>query len=159
MDKVDMRNILSYDPDTGIFRWKISPNIAIKTGDVAGGITRQGYLKIAYCHKNYLSHRLAWYMMTGEWPNIAIDHINGDPSDNRWCNLRLATPSQNGANMKPFGKLPKGVTFHKKTGKYQAQIKCNGRGHYLGLFDTPEEANSVYAAAAKRLFGEYARAA
>lgn len=91
-------------------------------------------------------------------PLIYVDHINGDTSDNRRRNLRLATNSQNQANRK---KLPtntsgyRGVTWNKQSGKWQAQIKCNGQNYYLGLFQDPEIASLAYKNKAKTLFGEY----
>lgn len=104
------------------------------------------------------AHRLAWFYTTGQWPQI-IDHIDVNPLNNSFRNLREALPWQNNANTRYRGSLLKGVTFHKKTGKYQAQIKKGGKSYYLGLFSSVGEANAAYAGAAKILFGEFARAA
>lgn len=82
------------------------------------------------------------------------DHINGNGLDNRRSNLRPATPGQNAANRKATrSDGVKGVTFHKKSGKWQAAIAKR----YLGLFATQEEAAAAYDAAARDLWGDYAR--
>lgn len=104
-----------------------------------------------------MAHRIIWKMITGEEPEC-IDHINGFPSDNRWRNLRAATYSLNRANSVSKHRigLPRGVVLHRKTGRYQAQIETNGKKHYLGLFDQPDEAHEAYVQAAKERFGEFA---
>lgn len=106
-----------------------------------------------------MASNLAWLWMTNKWPSRLIDHINNDPSDDRWANLRQADYSQNGANSKARqGKTtPKGVTFDKRAGLYAARIKVNYRTINLGLFNAPEEAHAAYVAAARRYFGKFAR--
>ena len=96
--------------------------------------------------------------MTGEWGRPAIDHRDGNSTNNRWSNLRRATPSQNNANRRrPRHNTSgyKGVYF--RWGFWRACIKRNGRRIYLGVFATPEEAHAAYVAAARKLFGEFAR--
>jgi hypothetical protein len=94
--------------------------------------------------------------LTG-WP--LVDHINGNGLDNRRANLRPATQQQNQANCHTIKSSSgyKGVTFHRATGRWQAAVGYNNRKVYLGLFDTPEQAAHTYDAAARRLFGEFAR--
>lgn len=100
--------------------------------------------------------------MTGAWPRQFVDHVNCDRTDNRWSNLRDASPSQNARNI---GKRRdnksgfKGVSFHNRAGRYRAEIRVKGRTRHLGLFNTPQEASKAYEAAAKSLAGEFARAA
>lgn len=91
---------------------------------------------------------------------MQVDHINGDTLDNRRCNLRLATPAQNGRNR---GKYPnntsgfKGAFYH--YGRWQAGIRVDGKLMYLGTYNTPEEAHAAYCEAAKKYHGEFWRAA
>ncbi len=110
--------------------------------------------------KMYKAHRLAWFYMTGEWPPDQIDHIDGDRDNNRLVNLRKATNAQNGANArlsKNNSSGFKGVSFDTSVGRWRASIRRNRQLHYLGFFNTPEEAHAAYASAAVQLFGEFAR--
>ena len=156
----EAHRIWGYDPETGRFWWKIKPSKAVNAGDVAGTVDDKGYRVLRYRRKRYKAHRVAWFLMTGEWPS-KIDHENMNKADNRFFNLRIATQSQNKANE---GKRQnntsglKGVSLHRKTGKFQASIARDGTQVYLGLFATVEEANVAYGNAAKLMFGEFARA-
>src|SRR6266446_8705973 len=96
-----LKKNIKYDPVTGHFTWikkRKGRNHAI--GSKAGYTDAYGYLTIGINYKIYKAHRLAWLYMTGKWPKNFIDHINRDPSDNRWENLREATRSQNQINSK-----------------------------------------------------------
>jgi hypothetical protein len=153
-----LRHALDYNADTGQFVWRNPSSDKMKPGQSAGTIER--YLQIRLGGKRYLAHRLAWLYMTGAWPDRQIDHINGDKLDNRWANLRLATPTQNNANAvarKRNSSGFKGVTWHSRNRKWQAQIAANGRHFYLGQFETAEAAAEAYQQAAARLHGEFAR--
>jgi len=83
-----------------------------------------------------MAHRLAWFLVYGRNPKGEIDHINGNPSDNRICNLRECTRSQNVMNTRRGN----GVCWHKTKKKWQALVKSGGKSHFLGHFDTREEA-------------------
>lgn len=93
-------------------------------------------------------------MVTGKWPVLQVDHI-GDSTDNRWSNLRLATQSDNNANKEPKRPGLTGASFYKRTGRWRAYIKKDGKHISLGYFDTAEEAHEEYMKAAARLFGEF----
>lgn len=161
MDAARVRELLSYDPTSGVFRWRQSRGRfgnRAKAGDIAGATGQRGVKRICLDWKVYLAHRLAWVYMTGAWPAGGIDHINGNPSDNRWANLRPADQSQNSANARKRSDNTvglKGVSAQR--GKYRASIVKNGRQKFLGYFATPEEAHAAYVAAARNTFGEYAR--
>ncbi len=86
---------LDYNPETGIFTRKVTTGPHGMAGEVAGGINDEGYVIIFIRKVKLRGHRLGWAWMTGEWPENDIDHINGDRTDNRFCNLREATRSQN----------------------------------------------------------------
>ena len=92
-----LRNVLTYAPATGIFRWKISASTRAPVGTIAGSRNGRGYRQIRIDGRPYSASRLAWLYMTGKWPNSEISYINGKPSDTRWANLRKATlpPSRN----------------------------------------------------------------
>ncbi len=151
MDKTSNQALsgLSYEPETG----------AITDGHrlATGRPMPIGYLRISRGGKSYYAHRVAWLLMTGEWPGV-VDHVNGDRADNRWSNLRLATPSQNSANARRAGINTtgrKGVTPYR--GRFRAQICVCGQRKWLGDFTSIDEAASAYARAATDAFGEFAR--
>ena len=154
-----VRELLDYNPLTGVFLWRVSPSRNTPDGSVAGADC-EGYRLIRVAGGRYKGHQIAWLYMTGEWPTSRIDHEDTNRGNNIWANLRLATNSQNKANM---GKRAdnksgfKGVSWYKPTKKWVAQIGCNGKREALGYFTDPEKAHSAYCEAAKRLFGEFAR--
>jgi len=156
----NIREYLSYEPETGKFYWIASPNKKVKAGSEAGFET-SGYWSIHIQGKRFLAHRLAFFLMTGELPKrgLLVDHINGQTLDNRWCNLRLASPSENCRNRRKLvGKvLPKGVS--RASTRFRANIRVAGKLRHLGYFDTEEEASEAYQAAARELHGEFYRAA
>lgn len=156
----ELRTAFRYDPDAGLFYWRVKRSSNQDVGDIAGSRRggRADYWRLRFDGVEYEAHRVAWLFMTGAWPDGLIDHRDLDKLNNRWLNLRPATVAQNSANARGRGAHPKGVTLH-RNGRYQAQVKASGRNHYLGLFDSPEEAHAAYVVAATRYFGEYARAA
>ncbi len=109
--------------------------------------------------KHYAAHRIAWLLMTGEWPKADIDHRNKNRADNRWVNLREATRSQNLANQGPRPNNTsglKGVSWDAKNNKWVAQISKDGKARKIGRFQSKDEASAAYCAKAKELFGEFA---
>ena len=124
----------------------------------AGRINVQGRMQIGVDKKQYFVHRLVWLFETGSWPEGMLDHINGDPLDNRLRNLRPTNFTLNGQNQKayrPNNKSAKllGVSWHKHKRKFIASIKVNGHKKHLGYFDTAELAHTAYVTA-KRIYHE-----
>jgi hypothetical protein len=153
-----LKTLLHYNPDTGLFTWKYSNSDKPIIGTTAGTRHPHGYIRINIHKKMYYAHRLAWLYIYGELPKLEIDHIDRDPSNNRIENLRIATHSQNMSNA-PKRRTNicglKGVCRHQN--RWMARITSQGRGIYLGLFDTAEEAYSAYLVAAKKFHGEFYR--
>lgn len=81
-----LRELLDYDPETGVFRWK-EPRRKCRVGEVAGSLRKDGYVKIQVDGRFYQAHRLAWLCVYGVWPS-AIDHIDGNRANNAIANLR-----------------------------------------------------------------------
>jgi HNH endonuclease/AP2 domain len=132
---------------------------SVQADDVAGLLDGDGYRRITIKGRIYQAHQLAWLYMTGKWCSRVIDHRDGDPSNNRWANLRRATISQNNANRRIHRNNKcgfKGVVRN-HIGRWCAAIYKDGRRYHLGSFATPEEAHAAYVAAARKLFGEFAR--
>jgi hypothetical protein len=150
---------ISYEPKTGVFRRltairgkPIGSDATIKSNSY-----RMIYLRsIGVFH----AHRLAWLIMTGDWPRLHLDHINGIPTDNRWINLRLATIAQNAQNKRACNHSKsgiKGVCFDPKRRKWAVYISANGKPTTVGRYNTLEMATVAYATAARQHFGEFAR--
>ena len=151
-----LRQLLHYNPNTGVFTWRVGVRGPLRKGLRAGTINGNGYRQICIDQVIYLCSRLAVFWMTGRWPKHTVDHKNRNKTDDRWRNLRPATYSQNGANSKARSEL-KGVTWDKNKNDYAARIKINYRTINLGHFDTAEEAHTVYRKAARKHFGKFAR--
>lgn len=161
MKEIDvLDDLLSYDPETGIFQWKQRRRGRAKAGTRAGNLCCKGYRRITVNGVFYSEHRLAWYMMTGEWPAREIDHKNSNTADNRWSNLRLATHSQNMHNVGSKSHNSSGFKGVNKRGNlWQARIAVNGKRHFLGNFATAKAAAEAYSIASQKMCGEFARAA
>ena len=149
---------LEYNADTGQFTWLGDFN-AKRVGRRAGTtIGSKGYRTITIKKRRYYEHRIAWYMMTGEDPTgFEIDHINGDKSDNRFSNLRLATSQTNKANCGLTASNSSGFKgVHARGSRWIASITHDRKLIHIGMFKTAEEAARAYDAKAIELFGEYA---
>lgn len=154
------RELLDYEPATGVFRWRVKPRKGVHVGDRAGGMISLGYRAIRIDGRRYLEHRLAWVWFFGEQPPSELDHINGCPGDNRIANLRAATSAQNKQNTRSRAGSRsglKGVSWIAARAKWRAEIRANGRALHLGYFENPEQAHAAYREVAGKLFGEFAR--
>lgn len=155
MQQKRLKEILSYNPLTGGFVSLLIRRGPRKTAGTIGCLSG-GYLTIMVDGKTYKAHRLAWLYMTGSLPKENIDHANGDRLDNSWCNLRLASRSQNRANSKTSSRTGlKGV--YAVPGGYQAAIRHKGHRHHLGVFESKHDAHAAYKDAAYKMHGEFAR--
>lgn len=157
-----LKELLLYDPDTGIFTWISSTkNYRRPIGAVAGYINSLGYVQIGIDCVAYGAHRLAWMYVHGNLPEMDVDHINGNPSDNRIENLRLATHQQNMCNRKKRRDNTSGypgVYFNKAANKWRACIRVEGRRIHLGYFKTAQEEHDKYVEASKNYHSQYTRA-
>lgn len=159
-----LRDLLSYDPESGEFRWRKSFKGSVRAGDRAGCLDKHsGYWVIKVDRKTYGAHRLAWLYVHGQWPG-GIDHRGRVRSDNRLSQLRAATSSENNRNRSVSSRSQSGLkgaaaddqSVRRK--KWRARIRVNGKNVCLGRYATAEEAHAAYEAAAKKYFGEFAHA-
>lgn len=168
----DIRELIDYNPETGLLYWQerdikwfangARPVASWKAWNskYAGKQAFTHVSELGYKRGNLMktpvkAHIVAWCHHYGEWPGLSVDHMNGNPADNRIANLRLAQHHQNLSNRKPIkGKQTKGVHFRKDTGKYTAYIS---KRFMLGCFDSEIEAQEAYNRAADLLHGDFKR--
>lgn len=155
-----LKSNLDYDPLTGVFKWKYCSTKRKEwntrfAGKIAGYKRPNGYIEIL----DHLAHRLAWVFMMGEWPKYHIDHIDGNETNNKFDNLRDATPSQNQCNhpIRKDNKLGIKGVYLSKIGKYVVSIQVNKKGYWLGTYDTIEEATEVRRLAVIKYHGDFGR--
>ncbi len=142
----DLRKTLLYDPMTGeMIRYSNGKSAVGKPG-------KKGYCSVAVLGFRLSVHRCAYAMMTGEWPRHQVDHINGDKADNRWCNLRAATATDNARNQKRRYDNTSGTTgvYRHSNGRlWHARIHFEGQHISLGTHETKEAAIAARKAAEK----------
>lgn len=147
----DLCRRIRYEPTTGEFFWTEPRSPINKPGAPAGYCRKDGYRVITLSRKVCLAHRVAWFYMTGSLPTGQIDHINRNPSDNSWRNLRLADSSQQIGNTRNH--VMRGIRKNQKT--YSARIEVNGKERFLGGYATLKEAQEAYDKAAVAAWGEH----
>lgn len=133
---------LKYDELTGTLTWRVSRG-SKKKHSIAGYLRSDGYWTIRLNGRLEQSHRIAWLISTGRLPGFEIDHINGNPSDNRLVNLREATHAENSLNKAMRRNNTSGINgvgWHKRIQKWSAYLSINGHRRHLGYFITIEEA-------------------
>lgn len=139
-----LKELVSYDSLTGIFAWNKNIKGGAKTGEQVGSIFNTGYVYLGLDGKSYTAHRMAWLYVYGILPKL-LDHINRDRTDNRLCNLRSASHSENGHNSNLKSTNTSGYTgVSKVREKWNAYITVDRKRFNLGYFKTPEAANTAY---------------
>lgn len=160
------RQLLNYDPETGILTWKARTpdmfedglrakewrcrNWNAKFAGKRAGCICNGYQRIRVNDVLYVGHRLAWLITYGAWPDDELDHRNGTADGDSLINLRPATRQQNCQNLRlrsdnKSGHM--GVSWNKSSSKWGARIKISGKYLHLGLFDEVTDAANAYLAA------------
>lgn len=153
---------VSYDPSTGLFSCIVDAH-KNKAGDIAGLITEYGYVVINVCGKRYRAHRIAWYLFYGWWPpkGFDIDHKNRIKTDNRICNLRLASRMQNSWNCNSHKHNTsgfRGVSWHSKYNKWVARLHINRKCVFYKMFDSFDDACSAIESQRNKIYGQFSGA-
>lgn len=149
-----LRELLDYDPETGVFVWRVGRRGKGALGSVAGSLGPRGYLRLTVDSQDYRAHRAAWLYVHGRWPAAELDHINGQRDDNRLGNLREATHAenmQNRARHRNNTSGSAGVNWCGRKRRWVARICVDGRRRHLGYFATLEAAAAAYLAAKAEL--------
>ncbi len=137
MDIDVLRRLVSYDPLTGVLTWRESGLRALNH------IHPRKYLSGKIHGRMFWAHRVAWAIHYGEWPSHVIDHINGNPSDNRIINLRVVTQAENRKNSRSYRTNKSGVTgvsWFARDGVWKASIQVNNKTLHIGYFKDIESA-------------------
>ena len=156
-----LRQILYYDPQTGLFTWIVSKG-KMMAGDICNCPNAQGYIQIMIDGVNYRANRLAWLYMTGSWPQRKIDHKNRTRTDNVFSNLREADDSQSSCNRSLGTNNTSGfvgVSFapgNSKKKPWRAYVNVRGKRVWEKYFETVEEATTVRSSVVRKFHGEFA---
>lgn len=132
-----------------------------KTGRHSGSrgtVTKGGYVSIAWNGKRHYAHRLIWLWFNGRMPDALIDHIDGNPLNNRIENLRQADKSQNAANscVTKAKSGVRGVRWYEPLQKWHARLSNYGHEIHVGYFNTIEEAEDAHKQKYREVYGEFA---
>lgn len=151
LSQSELKRLLSYDTETGVFTWKVARAGRAKAGSIAGKTDTHGHRQIMVKSKFYAAHRLAFLYVNGCFPpgGLVVDHINGNPADNRWANLRAVSIQQNCENSSLSARKSKSglIGAHAVGDKWQSIIMAGGKRCYLGRFETAEQAHAAYLSA------------
>ena len=156
MDQSKLIDLFEYRD--GSLYWKVDRRV-VKKGDKAGSVRHDGYCRIKIDQKDYLIHRVIFCMHHGYLPDF-VDHIDGNPSNNRIDNLRECSHAENMRN----SKAPKtnktgvkGVSWQSLAKKWQVRVQNNKKCFYFGLYDDKELAELVAVEARNNLHKQFAR--
>lgn len=154
-----LRECFRYEPDGGKLFWLLRPlshfgsrrawaNTACRVNGQEAGSACHGYLRVGITFggkpRLLYVHRIAFALMTGEWPAEPLDHANGNGLDNRWCNLRLASVQDNNRNVGVRSHNAAGFKWaHRtRTGRFVSVVTVDKKQVRFGTFDSPEEASA-----------------
>ena len=145
--------LVDYDPITGLFYRRVRISKTGSAGDIIGSTNSNGRVEVSVAGRIYLAHRIAWLYMKGKWPDNVIDHIDGNPLNNAFSNLRDVTHEGNAQNLRRPGSANKSgyLGVRKKRSRWVASIQVSGVAMHIGTYDTPEAAHAAYLDHKRRL--------
>ncbi len=143
----ELKEILHYDKDTGVFTWLVANSRRVEIGDVAGCVVKKqcgkSYIKIRINGKLSSAHRLAVLYVLGRFPYIEVDHLDGCGTNNKWINLREVSMAENQKNRRLHSNNSSGVCgvfWDKGMLKWKALIKSNNKSIYIGRYKNLSDA-------------------
>lgn len=155
----ELKEVLNYDQETGIFTWIKKPSKNISIGALCGSINKEGYHVLRINNNSIYAHRAAWIYVYGNIENSEIDHVNRIKTDNRIINLRLATRSQNIINRmfenSTGYRVVTEVNRLKSKSKFVAASRLNNKRIHIGTFDNAEDAAFAYQLFIFKTFGDF----
>lgn len=175
---MNYKELFEYDPASGTLTWRIRAMLNFRdkrhmnawnarfAGTLAGKVERvkgePRRIVVKIWDRKHGAHRVIWQMINGPIEEgLMIDHVDGDPTNNRLENLRLATNSQNQLNRRRKVNAThdlKGISFEQGRKKpWKAGLRIDGKTHFIGRYATKEEAHEAYCALSLKLFKEFAR--
>lgn len=149
-----VRDVLAFDPETGIFTWKVPPSRRVSPGQRAGSISQNGRRYIAVFGESVISMRLAWFYVHGEWPAANLAPADGDYDNAALTNLKPETMTETAhkAKVRSTNRSGmKGVSWSLSKSKWVGTISRDGRRFHLGYFATVEDAGAAVRAAEENL--------
>jgi hypothetical protein len=152
-----LKELIVYNEISGTFLWKVALSSSVDITREAGTLSFHGYRIITIANTLYRASQLAFLYMTGTIP-AEIDHKDTNTLNDSWDNLRIATKNQNQHNKNIQCNNTsgvKGVSWHKRAGKWQAQVKLNGIYHSAGFFTDLSEATIAIQKLRTTLHGEF----
>ena len=146
-----LKQLTCYDPDTGIFTWRVYRNVNAKVGGRCGTVASSDLYRWMFIDDiKYKSARLVFLYMKGRFPSGHTDHINHIRTDDRWCNLRVVTQQENNKNKKMHANNTSGVMgvyWNKRENRWGAFIGVNKKKIHLGYYSSIDKAISSRKAA------------
>lgn len=164
MNRLYLLNLFDVDIETGRLYWRAPSKYhrekaGMEAGNEQPSRNNKIYWVVSINGRKYRRGRLIFCILHDRFPEPCLDHINGNSLDDRPCNLREATITENAWNHKTRRRripLPMGVRLIPHSGRFEARISHHGKQFHLGAFDTPEEAAAVYQLKRKVLYGDFA---
>jgi hypothetical protein len=144
LTQYQLKEVLHYCPETGVFTWLVGNGKSVKAGDLAGGADANGYFRVKVRRVSYKLHKLAFLYMSDIFPprTLYVDHIDGNKLNNAWSNLRLVTPAESNRNRRFASGELTGIerTSH---GRYRVRIRSDKGYANIGTFGCLEIAKEA----------------
>lgn len=154
-----LQELFTFDAESGFLLWVKSRGTK-RAGTVAGSINHDGYFRVGVDGALFMAHRIIWKLTRGDEPPEIVDHIDGNPANNRVENLRGAPPAENALNSRTRSDNQsriKGVCINSRGGKWRAHLYVKGKQVRLGRFNSIDDARNAVVEARRNIHGSFAK--